>query len=71
MNNRTKTQFKTWQPLPALSTGRMECPPQNSGARASGPQRPGNGGSAVGHTPVVRKTGDSSPTLKFVFTTHD
>jgi len=71
MNPRTKTQFKLWQPLPALATGRTDCPPQNSGARVGDPQRLGNAGSAAGHRPALRKTGDGSQTLKFIFTTHD
>jgi len=71
MNTRTKTQFKTWQPLPALVTGRTERPSQTSGTRACDLQRPGNDGNAAGKRPARQKTGDGSQTLKFIFTTHD
>jgi hypothetical protein len=71
MNHRTKTQFKLWQPLPALATGRTDCLPQSSPTRACDLPRPGNSTSAAGRTPAVRKAGAGSPTLKFIFTTHD
>jgi len=71
MSNRTKTQFKTWQPLPALAGGRTECPPQDPGARAGDSQRPGSADSAAGRKPAFRKPAEGSRKLKFFFTTHD
>jgi hypothetical protein len=71
MNSRTKTQFKTWQALPALPTGRTECPPANPGARVCDPQRFGNTGSVAARRPGRASDGAHSQKLKFIFTTHD
>ena len=64
-------KFKRWQPLPVITIERTERPSQDSGVRVGDPQRRGKAGNAAGLRSAPRKSGDSSQTLTFTFTTQD